>query len=209
MALIKSSKPEPQTISLRRSPRDHTGLIIALGDDSPSVRRWAAMDLAGDAEAVEALGARLALEPDNAVREALLSTLVGIGGDAVVQVLTPHLSSENAALRGAVVEWLAQVPAVAAVMPQLLADPDADVRVLAVMLLATLQDPRVPGWLAGVVSSDPDRNVCGAAISELAEVGDEDACEAIAAAAVRFAQDPFIVFAAKVTIARLTGARDD
>jgi HEAT repeat protein len=207
MSPIKASKQEPAAHTERRYDRDHAGLIAALSDDTPSVRRWAAMDLAADADAVPELGARLPLETDRAVREAILSTLVGIGGDAVVEALVPHLSSENASLRGAVVEWLSQVPAVTEVMPRLLADPDADVRVLAVMMLATLRDPRVPGWLIGVVSGDPDHNVCGAAIGELAEVGDETACGAIAEAAVRFAQDPFIVFAANATIARLTGGQ--
>jgi len=207
MSPIRSSKQEPAASTDRRYSRDHAGLIAALSDDTPSVRRWAAMDLAGDSDAVDALGARLPFEVDKAVREAILSTLVGIGGDAVVQVLVPHLRSENASLRGAVVEWLAQVPAVVTVVPRLLADADADVRVLAVMLLATLSDPRVPGWLIGVVSSDPNPNVCGAAIGELAEVGDEQACGPVAEAAVRFAQDPFIVFAAGVTIARLTGGK--
>ncbi len=205
MSPIRSSKQEPAVSAERRYSRDHTGLIAALSDDSPSVRRWAAMDLAGDANAVQALGARLPREIDKAVREAILSTLVGIGGDAVVEVLVPHLRSESASLRGAVVEWLAQVPEVTAVMPRLLADADADVRVLAVMVLATLQDPRVPGWLIDVVSNDPDRNVCGAAISELAEVGDEESCDAIESAALRFSQDPFITFAAQATIKRLTG----
>jgi HEAT repeat protein len=195
MSPIRSSKQEPAVSAERRYSRDHTGLIAALSDDSPSVRRWAAMDLAGDANAVQALGARLPREIDKAVREAILSTLVGIGGDAVVEVLVPHLRSESASLRGAVVEWLAQVPEVTAVMPRLLADADADVRVLAVMVLATLQDPRVPGWLIDVVSNDPD----------LAEVGDEESCDAIESAALRFSQDPFITFAAQATIKRLTG----
>jgi HEAT repeat protein len=203
MALVRHRAETPPAAERRQRPRDHASLVAALGDPSPDVRRWAALDLDGETGAVAALAAALAQEPDQAVREALLSTLAGIGGQDVVVALVPHLRSKDAALRNAAVEWLGQIPATTDAVPGLLADDDAAVRALAVGMVASLHDPRVPSWLLGVIATDPDANVCGAAIGELAEVGDETACAAIEAAAARFPSDPFVEFAAHTTVARL------
>ena len=212
MGLVRRTVEVPQDVERRAAPRDRAGLIRRLHDPSADVRRWAALDLAAatvaGADAVIALAARLAQEHDQAVREALLSTLAEIGGAAVVDALVPYLRWEDAGVRNAVVECLGQIPACADVVPLLLADADADVRVLTVMVLASLRDPRVPGWLLDAVACDPDPNVCGAAIGELTEVGDETASAAIEAAAGRFPGDPFVAFAARTFAARvLDGAR--
>ncbi|MGA2926812.1 MAG: HEAT repeat domain-containing protein [Solirubrobacteraceae bacterium] len=208
MGLVRRASEPPPAGERRERPRDPAALVAALSHASADVRRWAALDLAGDAAAVGPLAARLSVEGDQAVREALLSTLAGIGGADVVGELVPYLRCEDATVRNAVVAGLGQIRASADAVPALLADPDADVRVLTVMLLGLLRDPRVPGWLAGVVATDCDANVCGAAISQLAEVGDETVCAVIEAAAARFAGDPFVAFAARTSVARLAdGAR--
>ncbi len=207
MGLVRRTVEVPQDVERRAAPRDRAGLIRRLHDPSADVRRWAALDLAAatvaGADAVIALAARLAQEHDQAVREALLSTLVEIGGAPAVEALVPYLRCEDAGVRNSVVECLGQIPASAEVVPELLVDADADVRVLTVMLLALLRDPRVPGWLRGVVAQDPDPNVAGAAIGELAEVGDDTASGVIEAAAERFADDPFVAFAARTFLSRV------
>ncbi|MGA2925106.1 MAG: HEAT repeat domain-containing protein [Solirubrobacteraceae bacterium] len=208
MGLVRRAAEPPAEAERRAAPRDRAGLIAALDHSSPDVRRRAALDLAGDGAAAAPLAACIAREPDQAVREAALSTLAGIGGAAVVDALVPYLRCEDAAIRNAVVECLGEIPACADAVPRLLADPDADVRVLTVMVLASLRDPRVPGWLLDAVASDPDPNVCGAAIGELTEVGDETAWAVIEAAAARFPGDPFVAFAARTFAARIVdGAR--
>ncbi len=203
MGLVRHACEAPTTAERRCRTRDPAGLIAGLCDPSPDVRRWAALDLVADTGAVTSLAARLAEEPDQAVREALLSTLAATGGAAVVDALVPYIRCENAAVRNAVVECLSQIAASVEAVPRLLADPDADVRVLTVTLVASLRDQRVPGWLLDVVADDPDANVCGAAIGELAEVGDQTDCAVIESATARFPDDPFVAFAASNFAARV------
>jgi HEAT repeat protein len=206
MALVRRTAETPPDGDRRNRPRDPPALVAALTDPDPNVRRWAALDLDGETGAIAPLAAALSGESDQAVREALLSTLAGIGGPEVVGALVPHLRSKDATLRNTCVEWLGQIPATADAVPGLIGDDDAAVRALAVTLVAALHDPRVPGWLLDVVADDPDANVCGAAIGELADVGDETACTVIEAAAARFPSDPFIAFAARTSVARLAGS---
>ncbi|MGO9791987.1 MAG: HEAT repeat domain-containing protein [Solirubrobacteraceae bacterium] len=203
MGLVRRTPQSQPDAERRERPRDTDGLLTALRDPRADVRRWAALDLAGNQDAVAPLAARLAGEADQAVREALLSTLAEIGGAAVVDALVPYLRWEDAGVRNAVVECLSLISASVDAIPELLADSDADVRAMTVMLLAALRDARVPELLLGVVACDPDPNVCGAAIGELAELGDETACIVIEAAATRFPNDPFVAFAARTSVARL------
>ncbi|MGO9958772.1 MAG: HEAT repeat domain-containing protein [Solirubrobacteraceae bacterium] len=207
MTLVRRGTETPPAGEQRERPRDPAALVAALQNPNPDVRRWAALDLDGETSAVAPLAARLAGETDQAVREALLNTLAGIGGPDVVGALISHLRSEDATLRNAAVDCLGQIPAAADAVPSLIDDDDAAVRSLAVTLVASLHDPRVPGWLLGVIATDPDANVCGAAIGELADVGDETACSLIETAAARFPSDPFMAFAARTAVARLTGSR--
>ncbi len=203
MGLVRRASETQPDVERRERPRDTDGLLAGLRDPRADVRRWAALDLAGNQDAVASLAARLGEEPDQAVRDALLGTLAEIGGAAVVDALVPYLRCEDAGVRNAVVECMSLIPASVEALPALLRDPDADVRAMTVMLLAALRDPRVPDLLLGVVACDPDPNVAGAAIGELAELGDETACNVIEAAAGRFPNDPFVAFAARTSLARL------
>lgn len=206
MGLVRKTAETPPDGDRRERPRDPPALVAALTDPDPNVRRWAALDLHDETGAVAPLAAALALESDPAVREAQLSTLAGLGGPDVVAALVPHLRSTDATLRNACLEWLGQIPATADAVPGLIGDDDPAVRMLAVPLVGSLHDPRVPGWLLGLVAADPDANVCGAAISELADMGDETAVPVIEGAVARFPSDPFIAFAARTSVSRLAGS---
>jgi len=85
------------------------------------------------------LAARVALECDLAAREAMLTALAGSRDAAAARTLAQLLRSQDAGLRNAVVDTLGQMPATAAIAPELLADEDAGVRVLTVMLLSALR----------------------------------------------------------------------
>lgn len=201
MTLIRrTATPEVPTQSAdRRSPvRDVPGLIESLSDPTADVRRRAALDLAGAAEAIPALLGRVGPEPDRAVREAVLTVLAAQDVDAVVWGLLPNLASDDATLRNAVVEVLRTMPlAMPAHVGALLASPDSDVRVLTVMILAGLRVPEVAGWLAGVVRTDDHPNVVAAALAELLETGGDEVVELARGAAIRFPADPFLQFAAQ------------
>jgi len=187
--------------------RDAAGLIHQLNDPDSGARRWAARDLADFPEAAEALARRLADETDNSVREVICTALTRIGGAAVVEGVEPLLRSEDANLRNSAIEVLSALPqAVGPRIEALLHDEDVDVRIFAVNLLGELKHPEVPDWLKQVLHSDTHVNVVAAAIEVLAEVGSAKALPALQEARKRFADDPFIGFAADLAQQRIEAA---
>jgi HEAT repeat protein len=191
-------------IEPRDYPRDLDGLCAQLADADAGVRRWAARDLAAHAEAAPRLAARLLGEADASVRAVIFSSLASIGGVAVVEAVLPLLRSEDAALRNAAIELLAGLPdAVAPRIEALLNDADSDVRIFSVNLLGLLPHPRVPQWLAQVLQRETEANVVGAALEVLAEVGGPEMLEPLRQTRARFADDPFIAFAADLSLQRM------
>ncbi|MCW7541091.1 HEAT repeat domain-containing protein [Aquabacterium sp. A7-Y] len=182
-------------------------LLARLHAADAADRRGAARDLAGRAEAAPALGARLSEEADPSVRSVLFTSLARTGGGAAVAALLPLLRSEEAALRNGAIEVLARLPdAVGPHLDALLADADDDVRIFAVNLLGELPHAGVPQWLDRVLRDEHAVNVVAAALEVLAEVGTPAALGALAAARGRFADDPFIGFAADLAQARIEAA---
>jgi len=194
-------------IEPRDYPRDTEGLIEQLQDPDPSVRRWAARDLAIHPDAVPELCQHLARERDLSVREVMFTTLGCLGGDDVIDGLVPLLRSEDANLRNGAIEVLAELPEeVGPHIEVLLRDADADVRIFTLNLMNDLRHPQVGQWLANVLTHDPHVNVVAAALEVLAEVGTPQAAHAPQLARQRFADDPFIGFAADLAQQRIEGA---
>jgi len=170
-------------------------LLDQLADIDPEHRRRAVLDLTGVPEALPALVHLLGVEADRTVRDALCAQLARYDLPEVVDGLIGHLASDDAGLRTAVAGVLAHTPnSTAERVPELLADPDPDVRILTVMVLGELRLAAVEGWLIGLVSSDPDPNVVAAAICELVPLMGVRCEQALCAARDRFPHDPFITF---------------
>lgn len=205
MGLRKNSELEPlRPVIDRALPRDSQGLIAQLRSPDVELRRWAARDLAAHPDAVHALGAQLQQEPDSSVREALFTSLGTIATQDSVGALLPLLRREDAQLRNRAIETLASMPrAVAPRIAALLGDTDVDVRIFTVNLLGELRHEQVTQWLLSVLANEREVNVVAAAIDVLAEVGEPEHVAALRNARQRFAQDPFIGFAADVAIARI------
>ena len=205
MALMKSGEASPlRRIEPREYARNVDGLLAQINDPSPAVRRWAARDLATHPQAAAALCGRLAVETDASVRAVLFSSVSTLGGTQVVDGLLPLLRSENPALRNGAIEAPAGLPAdVAPRIEQLLRDTDSDVRIFTLNLLGDLPHPDVPQWLSQVLNHEPEANVVGAALEVLAEVGTPDSLGPLRVARERFADDPFITFAADVALERI------
>jgi HEAT repeat protein len=187
--------------SKQRAPAD---LVRALADPHPGVRRWAALDLAGHRPAVEALAAAAGVETDSAAREAIFTTIAGFDSPEAASAVVPYLRSDDAALRVAAVDALSQMPKAApCYVDGLLGSDDADLRILVVMVLASLRSPEVPRWLLRVIGTDTHANVVSAAIGVLGEVGDATMAAAVDNARARFPGDPLLRFSAAVVSARL------
>jgi HEAT repeat protein len=182
--------------------------IAALDRPDPDVRWRAARALGGHAHAVPALASALSAEQVPRVREAIVTALVRIGDQASVKALLPSLRSQNADQRAVAVEALQSLPdAILPFMPSLLADTDADVRILATELARNMSPADANRVLCDLLWHERHPNVCAAAIEVLAEVGIRDAVPALEACARRFADTPFLLFAASTAIARISDAK--
>ncbi|MBK5941534.1 HEAT repeat domain-containing protein [Halochromatium roseum] len=203
---LKKGKPTPETDipGERHQARDLDGLLQALHADEPMARRWAARDLAAHPEATADLVKQLRREPENSVRQVILSSLTNIGNEAAIQGLIDCLYLEDAMLRNAAIDVLKELPdQVAPFMGRLLQDPDPDVRIFAVDVLESLRHPRVEEWLIEVISQDAHVNVCATAVDLLGEVGSDQAKTALLSLKQRFADEPYIQFAADLALKRI------
>ncbi|WP_426112898.1 HEAT repeat domain-containing protein [Massilia sp. PWRC2] len=183
---------------------DTAALARQLDDADASVRRWAARDLQFHAGASAVLAARLACEEEVAVRDVILTSLTRRGDSDAVAALVAALRSEEAARRNEAIEAMKALPEeVAPVMGALLADADSDVRIMAVNVLESLRHPQVEAWLIGVIEHDAVVNVCGAAVDLLGEVGTQASRAPLERLLARFADEPYIVFAAGLAQQRI------
>lgn len=208
MGLRRATDPGGlRRVETREYPRDTEGLLAQLRDPDASVRRWAARDLAIHPDAVEPLCAHLLKESDHSVQEVIFTTLGCLGGGDVVDGLIPLLRSEDAHLRNSAIEVLSDLPdEVAPHIDALLRDIDPDVRIFTLNLLNELKHPEVDRWLSLVLMHEAHVNVVAAALEVLAEVGTPLAAKALGSVRQRFADDPFIGFAADLAQQRIEAA---
>ena len=194
MPLIRNASDKPSATAAE--PQPSPGLASSSAD-----ARWAASRAATPND-VPALAQALAVEKDDRVREAIFTALGRIGtADCIVAVL-PALRSDDAPRRTGAMDALRLMPAVEQALPQLLGDPDSDVRVLACDLARTTGQNGAR-LLAGLIGVEPQPNVCAAAVEVLAEIGDAAAIAPLQACAARFPTEPFLGFAIQAAIDRL------
>ena len=194
MGLMKSKASTQTTVEpITVSPEDllHT---------DPEIRRRAAQTVCSE-DAVSTLIDALQSENNPGVRAAMFNALRDISGPSVAVALTPLLGSEDTDIRnGAVAVMKTLGTGVGDIMPELLSRSDSDIRIMAIDILQDLGHPSAPEWLENVLKQDPHANVVGAAIDRMVEIGTIDHCDALRDAARRFADDPFIAFAAAEAI---------
>lgn len=206
MAFIKNQTAHAVTNDERKNSRDCGGLVAELESSNPIARRWAARDLTDCPDASAALVQRLQHEDDISVREVILTTLTTLGDEAAVAGLVSCLKSEDAALRNEAIEAMKQLPdEVAPIMRGLLDDANPDVRIFAVNILESLRHPEVESWLISVIANDQQLNVCATAVDLLGEVGTAAAQDALQQLKARYADEPYIHFAADVALKRIAG----
>ncbi|HZV60943.1 MAG TPA: HEAT repeat domain-containing protein [Methylophilaceae bacterium] len=179
--------------------------LSKLSDENADTRRHAVHDLAAFPEAVQPLCDRLALEQDVAVRTTILTALIKIGVPQAVECLIPYLGSENVALRNDVIVALQQMQQLALpLVEKLLENPDTDIRIFAINILAGIHDLHVPALLMHVIEHDSHINVWSAAIEAIAEIGTPEMVPAIQASLQRF-DTVYARFAVQFAVQRING----
>jgi HEAT repeat protein len=202
MPLIQSTpdKPPPRSGDVR------TALLSGSVDE-----RWeAARNIAQTKDGAPILAEALAREEDARVREAIFTGLARIATEQSALAVVPHLRSDDASLRAGALAALRAMPGAARPhLKGLLSDPDADVRLLACDLARGQPAGEAIRLLAALLESEPEPNVCGAAVDVLAEIGEVDATPVLLRCADRFRADPFLSFAIKVAVDRLRARSSD
>ncbi len=203
MPLIRITSAE-QVPAARQDTKD---VLIALATGGSDERRAAARSAAELPEGADVLGKAFSRESDPRVREAILSGLVRLRSPESVLALLPHLRSDDANLRtGALDALRAMADIVAPHLPALLADRDADVRLLACELARSLANAEATRLLCEVLGVEREGNVAAAAVEVIAEIGSPDALPVLARCADRFRGDPFLDFAIKIASERIGAA---
>ncbi|MBV5299659.1 MAG: HEAT repeat domain-containing protein [Rhodoferax sp.] len=204
MAFVKKKDSVTVDQEDRKQMRECPDLLLALTDASATARRWAARDLVNCPNAAAALVNQLKCESDLSVREVILTTLTRLGDATAVAGLVDCLRSEDAALRNEAIEAMKQLPdEMAPIMRGLLTDADPDVRIFSVNVLESLRHPEVECWLIDVINQDVQINVCATAVDLLSEVGTAAALEPLERLKARFADEPYIQFAADLALRRI------
>lgn len=200
MSLIRKS-PGPVTPPPAQSEE---ALLAALANGTDD-ERWAAARAAPDLpHGVKALADALPRERNSRVREAMFTSLVRAATTESAEAVLPLLRSDDAQLRtGALDALRAMKEAVWTYVPQLLNDPDADVRLLACELTRNLPDAEAAHLLCVLLDAETEPNVCGSALEVLAEVGGAQVLPVLARCEERFRGFAFLKFAIKTTADRI------
>jgi HEAT repeat protein len=206
MAFVKRKTMKAAAVEHPLQRRNDAELTACLEDADPQTRRHAAQDLRRCPKATGALIRRLKCEPDAAVREAILTTLVRLDDPSAAAGMAECLRSEDAALRNEVIEAIGLLPDdISATLRMLLSDPDPDLRIFAINILDSRRHPDAESWLIKVIEQDAHLNVCATALDLLCEVGTEASLEPLLRLKGRFASDNFIQFATNRAIKRIRG----
>lgn len=180
-------------------------------DEGTSEHRWSAVRAAAERpDGLALLADALTRESDSRVREAIFTGLANLATPESAAVAVRYLRSDDANLRTGASDALRAMPrACRPHLPALLADGDADVRLLSCELTRGLPEEEASRLLCDLLERETERNVCAAAIEVLAEIGRPEAVPSLARCGARFAGDPFIAFSIEVATKRIAApARD-
>lgn len=200
MPLIRKPTDRP---ALKKTETDDT--LKSLADPDPDRRWMAAREAAANVGGAAALAASLRTESDARVREAMFTSLARIGTPETAGTAISLLRSDDAALRtGALDALRLMVSRMPELLATLLKDQDVDVRILSCDLARGLPSAQAATLMCGVLDHETYANVCAAAVDVLAEVGGAEALPSLRRCELKFRATPFLAFAIKAVIERLT-----
>lgn len=144
------------------------------------------------------LAARIASEPSLPRRAQMLTGLVALNSPAAAAALAGLIGHADAAVRGSGVDGLRRIGAAVArpALAALLASPSPDVRIRALDAIDRVPDAEIEAWLIALLGREPQHNVCALALDLLADMGTPTALPVIREVRLRFANEPFVAFAA-------------
>jgi HEAT repeat protein len=204
LTVLSPSVPRSAAETLRTGTTDerwHAARLLGLEADTATGEAAASGEYR---DGTKILAEALKTEADLRVREAIFTSLVRIGSRDAVNAVIPCLRGDDAALRtGALDALRAMIVAVRPVLPALLADPDADIRVLVCDLARELPSADATQMLCDVLAHEIEANVCAAAVDVLADVGGAEALPVLQATAARFGDVTFLSFAVKIAMERI------
>ena len=202
MPLVR--KPPSGTPDSAAPARDAAAVLSMLARGTDDERWSAARAAAALPGSVPALGEALAREKSPRVREAVLTSLARIATPESVKIILPLLRSDDAFVRREGSDALLAMKEVASpYVAALLQDDDADVRILASGLIRDMPNETAVRLYCGLLDSEPEANVCAAAVEALAEIAGAEALPALTRCAERFRATPFLAFSIKTVIDRL------
>lgn len=201
MPLVRNLSGTPPAAA---TPPDLAETIEALTNGTDE-QRWSAARAAAELPGcAPALGAALAREKAPRVRGAIVTSLARIATPDSVAALLPYLRSDDARARTEATDALtAMKDAAWPYLSELLRDRDADVRMLACGLVRNMPSESAVRLFCELLDSEPEPNVCAAAVDALAEIGGPEALPVLARCEQRFRTAPFLAFAIKIVIDRI------
>jgi HEAT repeat protein len=201
MPLIKRTDAPAQTADDTKASVD--ALLTDLKSLDPSLRRGAARGLTEHPDTAAQLCSALAAEPQESVRESILTALIRIGTKPAATGLLPFLDSEDAGLRNGAIEALKTMPDAVAEHVDDIFSGSSDVRIFGVEILGALAHPESPRLLMRIIAEDNEINVCAAAVEALADCGVDAAVAPLSALLERFPNEPFLEFSVRTALARI------
>ncbi len=176
-------------------------------------RREKARALRQFPEACDALLELLSAEDESVVRDALLNSLASMVTQqpeylqASLERVIELLRQANASLRTQLVRFLAGFPdEMSELVPQLLADPNTNIRLYALDIVQSLRHPDVPQWLKQVIETEAEANVVISAIDRSVEAGCQEILDVLPGVVERFPDVEMLPFAVHMATERLEGA---
>jgi hypothetical protein len=200
MPLVR--KPRDGSDAAPATPASFDAAVLRTGTGD---QRWAAARAAaGQPDGVALLAAALPAERDARVREAILTALSRIASAEAAGAVAACVRSDDASLRTAALDALHAMPTATAVhLPDLLADSDADVRLLSCDLLRDQPEADANRLLCDLLVRETEANVCAAALEVIAETGTVDVLPALERCKARFAANAFLSFSIDAATARI------
>jgi HEAT repeat protein len=186
------------------APQDAAAIAADLMTGSEDAR-WNAARVAAEAPGgLALLREALSREGQPRVREAIFTALARMHTPESAAVVLDYLRSDDSSLRTGALDALRTMPdVVAALIPALLSDGDADVRLLACELVRSQPAGKVGAMLGPVLATERQPNVCAAAVEVVAEGGGPELLPLLVQCAARFPDDPFLAFAIKAARERI------